>query len=402
MQTSFIYSLPYILFVLLYIILTIVELDSAGNPRLKQNIRFICIIAFVYFLGLRGFIGWDWYNYYPFFLKIPTVWESFSSIETYYTQTSFEIGFCIYTSIVKSIVNDYHFYIFVSVVIDVLIINAFIKRYSRWYAFTFLIYLVMGSLALEIDVLRNIKAIMFFMLSIPYIEKRRFIPFLILNLIGFTFHTSALLFFLSYFFLTRPIPLKLFVAIIIVGNIIFILRIPISKTIVLFVGDIIGGKVQYLAQMYYKVVAEGSYGMSVGFIERTITSILIIIYYKRILLKESYNVLFLNAYMIYIVLFLYFGEVRTVSIRLTSLFFFPYAILIPQIYDLIRIRSNKKIFLSYLFVYSLLKSYGLTNLPIFKYDNITFPHYEQYEERKIIHQIVDQDALNQKIDNINE
>lgn len=74
------------------------------------------------------------------------------------------------------------------------------------FVFFMLSMLIYFALFLDsVNVMRNMKSISFFYLSIPFLIQRKALPYFILNLIGFGFHTSSIVYFPLYFILTRSI-----------------------------------------------------------------------------------------------------------------------------------------------------------------------------------------------------
>ena len=134
-------AIPYILFILYYYILAILELS---NIKPKKNC-IVCASLFmmVFFLGFRGFIGADWINYYPNFRDVPTIYE-YNWLQ-YAFSSYYEPFFQVFTSIIKSVYNNYFFYLFINVLIDAIILHYFFSRYSPTYAFSFLIFFCNGG-----------------------------------------------------------------------------------------------------------------------------------------------------------------------------------------------------------------------------------------------------------------
>lgn len=56
---------------------------------------------------------------------------------------------------------------------------------------------------MEIELMRNVKSLMLFLLAVPYIAQRRFWPFALLMALAFTFHTSTIFLFPLFFFCTQ-------------------------------------------------------------------------------------------------------------------------------------------------------------------------------------------------------
>lgn len=68
-------SFPYLIFIFCYILLALVDLRYGLDNDMRKKVRYGCIALFLFFIGLRGFIGTDWYSYYYIFDKTPRFFE---------------------------------------------------------------------------------------------------------------------------------------------------------------------------------------------------------------------------------------------------------------------------------------------------------------------------------------
>lgn len=370
-------SIPYILFVLYFFALTILELSNL--TRVKRYIPILSILMMLFFLGLRGLIGSDWSNYYPNFQNLPVIGDS--NFKDYVFNSFYEPFFQIYTSLIKSIWDNYFFYTFVNVLIDVIILHVFFKRYSVLYAFSFLIFVVMGGLASEIDLLRNIKSLMLFLLSIQYMEKRKFVKFLALNLLGAMFHVTSLLYIPFYFFARKRFPRGLFILLFVAGTIILVLELKVFSNVIGMIGNALGGPFALMITNYF---FDGDYlpqGLTIGFIDRLFFTVLVMTYYNKILRDKDSNVIFVNAFIMYILIFLYTSESNIVSSRFGNLFYFSYWILVPIIYKFFNKKLNRNLFLLYFLIISCY-AVGVQRggALVDQYQNIIFS-IDSYEER---------------------
>ena len=144
-------------------------------------------------------------------------------------------------------------------------------------------FILFGGLTIEFNLYRNSKAIICFLLSINYLQKRKLIPYLLLNALGCYFHISALLYLPLYFILDRRINMKLIWTLFIIGNVIYLFQIPYLSKILLSVGSILGGRINaliyfYMADSHFGVSA----GITIGYIERAISFILLALYYQKV------------------------------------------------------------------------------------------------------------------------
>lgn len=374
------YSLPYILLILSFIIIAsfqiFIKLDKSSIRYLNSYVG----IIFVIFFGFRGFVGWDWFNYYPYFKQLSTI-DSFD-----FTKTSYDVGYSLYSSILKTISPNYNFFIFTSTLFDYILLNLFIKRYlpKHLYAFAFIVFIVMEGSLIEINLLRNVKALLFFLVSLQYIEKRDPIRFLALNLIGLSFHWISIIFFPLYFFLHKKIDLKIFLIIFIIGNIVYLTQISYIQPVVKVVSKLIGHTVEQKTTLYLNTsMYNHQYGITIGHIERFFTSILIMIYYNKIIEKSRSNILFINSFLLLITIYLFFSEVNIIITRIGNLFIFSYWILWPIIIEITK-NATKYIIFIFMSIYFNLKIVKLTNTVMYKYDNVLFDQSQSYKERRNI------------------
>jgi len=370
-----IYSTLYLLLLFALLALWWVEYKSKSGQNTRKQAVYICAVVYILFFGLRGFVGWDWFNYYPTFQQTPSLFQLDKTSISAFS----EFGFVIYMSIFKTLSLDYHSFVFFSAVIHVWLLSIFLNRYlpSGFYVFGFIIFLVMNGLVMEIDLKRNYKAILLFLISIKYIEKRKILPYFLLNAIGLMFHVSAIVFFPLYFFLHRPVRKNWMLIIFIIGLIIFFLQISFLKPLGLFVANLLGDRFVHLVYAY---IFDTPYGITIGLLERLGSATLIYLCYDKLLAKSKSNIIFINSFILYFVVFFYFNEAFTISHRMGFLFIFSYWILWPSIIDALMIVKNKIIFIFLFSVYSILKMIGTTNLPVWRYDNILFG-IEKYETR---------------------
>lgn len=374
------YSIPYLIFTLLLTGLTVVERTGrAGrNSLLREELsRFGCVTLYLLFIGLRGYIGTDWLSYQTNFEEVPAL---FTGGWGQWRETNFyEPGFVIFMSACKTVWNNYHFFVFVSACLDMLILHAFLKRYVSWYTLGFLVFFVMGGLTL-CELMRNVRAIGLFLLSLPYLTGRRALPYFALNLLGMCFHFSAFVYLPLYWLLHRRWPKALFVAVFLVGNLLFLLRVEYIRPLVGWAAETLGGRLAYWqAQYLLDTRFDEAYGLSIGYFERLLTSGLILGFYRKLHRQNSANVLFVNAYTLYFIAFFFFSEVRVLSARLSLLFIFAYWALIPALYETLRARFNRVVFLAAVYGYCLLKTVGLTAIPLYRYDNLLWgiEHYDR-------------------------
>jgi hypothetical protein len=380
------YSFPYLFLVLYFIALFILEYIVRHRETMLavnlQIVRWLSFLGLLLFFGFRGFIGWDWYIYYPEFKNTPALLSFEPGL---FSTSRLDYGFIIYLSFVKSIWNNYHFFILINTFIDLLIILLFIKQYSKYsYSFAFLLFIVMGGFYLETDLLRSAKAIMLFILSLKYLRERKLAPYLLINIAGSMFHISAVLFLPLYIFLHKKLSRKFVLMIFAAGLTIFLLQLQYIRPFLFWVASILGEKFTLLLEKYLQISAYSSaYGITIGLLERIITASLIIIYYDKLTRENENNVLFINSYLIYFVFFFYFAEIKIIPVRVGGMFAYAYWAIFPAFLRMFEKKNNRAIFISCFFAYSLIKIAGMTDTILYNYANVLFTQ-DDFQMRKEI------------------
>lgn len=401
---NYAYSIPYIALLAYLVALMFWEFRLLKLEKDTKYIRWAVLTGFVFFFGLRGFVYTDWMMYYPLFDKLPTIWDggltsvlSTDFSEDFVTdvnigQAGIELGFIYFTVFFKSIIPDYFAFIFFNTLIDALLLNVFIKRYSRYYVLSFILFIAFGGLILEFNLLRNIKALLLFLISLKYLQERRILPYMLLNLAGFLFHSSALIFLPLYFILNKQWPQWLIWTIFIVGNIIFLLQIKYLEPIALSIADLIGGRMGVKVRLYFvSDLYSQPYGIGLGYIERIITFMVMILFQKKLKEQNSYNLIFINSYLLYFIIYFFFAELMIAVERLSLLFVFSYWILYTEILGIIKEEINKLVLVLILTAYCILKLAQANSNVFCRYDNLLFG-IESFEDRSM-HVYNDLDAI---------
>ena len=377
-MSGLIYSIPYQVFIAICIVLALLDRHFRNRMDIRPLIRGGCIVLYLLFIGLRGHIGTDWYNYYRIFEDVPSLTQG--GLGEYVSENLLEPGFLVLVSFVKTIWADYHFFVFVSACLDVFVIHLFLKRYTDWYALGFLVFMVMGGLTL-CELLRNVRGIMLFLLSLCYLQERRALPYFLLNGLGILFHITSVFYLPLYWFLHRRWSVALLAAVFVVGNLLFWLHIEFMRPLVEWGAGLLGGRFSVLQSQYLlDELFDQRYGLSVGYFERIVTALLVMGFYRKLLQGRQTNVLFVNAFTLYFACFFFFSEIREFSARFSLLFVFGYWVIFLELYRAMRVRGNRVLFLCALFLYAWLKMAGMTSNILYRYDNVLWG-VERYDRR---------------------
>lgn len=303
------------------------------RKRIGESFFIFSLLLLILFFGLRGYIGYDWYSYKPNFDKMVTIGELLKG-NIQVLHSGYELGFQIYTSFIKTLTNNYFIYNFINVSVDFIILYFVIKRFSKYPILSLLLFFGIYGVALEIDMIRNAKSIMLFLLSIKYIEERKILNFGVLNILGILFHYSSILYLPMYFILNVKWNKKFILFLFILGNIYYLSDIRIVMRIIkeynTFLPTGIGAK---LSGYFSIIPLDFPLGFSLYYFERVIM-FLLCWFVSDNLKNKKYGNIMLNSLYILIFFFLYLSEFSIVAMRFGLLFIYSYWFILPMLLEI--------------------------------------------------------------------
>lgn len=351
--------------------------DVFGKNERKKHMLFVfSIILLIGFLGLRGFIGWDWWAYYPSYNNLPGGFN-------------YEIGYEIWSNIFYKIGLSYHHFTFINTVVDILILAYILKKYSKYPIFSMVLFLAVQGLSFEVDLLRNAKAVLLFIISIQFIKERKIIPFLILNILGMTFHISSIIYLSMYFILNRNYSRKIILPLIILGNIYYIFDTKLFIHILEYMSSVLPAAVGGKITSYLSIIPQ-NYKLPIGtlYFERLVTFIMVFFFLhkeKGSREKENqYSLIMENSFYIFYLIFLFTSEFFIASTRIGILFIYANWFLWGDIIENLR---NTKIKVAVFLIAVLIGGNRIYNhfdfngnKILYRYENIITDH-KSYEEK---------------------
>ena len=372
------YSLAYIAFFLVIVFLFLVESISKNNDLLcgKSLSIFSYATLFLvlnYFICCRGYVGSDVKAYYTFYQDTPTIFSSLSKFNNFFKSWNYEKGFSIYSIICKTLFRDsFLAFQFFNSAIDLIILHSCFKKYCKEnYIFCWFFFSIFYGLYYEMYVLRNVKSIMIFFLSIQYIYDRRPLKFYLLNTLGLLFHSSTIFFMPMYFLAYLKRNKKIEISIFIIGNLLFLSGFSLTRELLLLMYGHLPSPYNGLVYGYvYGESFNNARGLSIGFLERDISFIIFYLMIDDIAEKNKVDYLFWFLYLMYNFINLFFSDFVIIADRVVSLFILSYWILYPKVY--VRLNRERKLIFLFLFVvYGLLKFKSLYSADkFFYYENI--------------------------------
>ncbi len=373
-----IYTIPYIILVCIMMCASFLHAKTDDETS-KRNITIFVVAVFFIFMGFRGFILSDWIVYYPYFYDC-----NLGYITSFFQGdiTCYEPGYTLLNIICKFIFADYHFFVFVCSAIETILLYKFFNERVDNIPLAFTLFFVFDGLSIMANLMRNFIAILIFLNALKYIEQRKPVKYFAACILALSFHTTSILYFPLYFFFHKSINKWVFIAIFAVCNIIYLGKISVFLTIASLFGlnSIFEDRIRVYTELY-----NASAGLSFGYLERLFTGLMIFLYYDRLKEIRPNNQVFINGLIFFFIMFFSFSEFQTLSRRFSYLFIYAYWIIWIDFIKCFSIENNKKLFISFIFVYCILRTGISTYLPDFDYENILFGKTKSYQERLYLH-----------------
>lgn len=375
---SFIYSVPYIVLFLIFFLFFIWENKLRKKDADIKAVRYLCMLIFFVFFGFRGYLDTDFMLYYPLYESTPVITDA-KGLSNFFSGTAddfilkIEPGFKVLLVILKSISPNYFLLQIISSLIDVFFLNYIFKKYSPQYVLGFMMFCIFSGLIIEINLLRNSKAIFIFIYSLQFLKNRNPYKYFLCNAIGLLFHSSAIFYFPLYFFLHKRLHPGLVWGIFIIGNVLYLGQIRFITPLVVSVGNLIGGVYALMAEGYSKnSMYSSGYGITVGYLEKMIVFILIYRFYDKMvefLDNEKIVNIFFNLLFLFTSTYLLLSEFSVLIDRITTLFAASYWILLPCLYASLE-KWTKVIFSCILLLFGMFRIYKTNFIITRKYENI--------------------------------
>ncbi|MEN8626678.1 EpsG family protein [Psychrobacter proteolyticus] len=235
--------LPYLLVLSLVVFWIVLEKKS-----LNRTSFWLPLIVLTLFAGGRSYrVGTDTWNYTRNF-------NNQLSIKNFRFSEDIEFGYQTLEYIILSLTKNYFWLLIITSLVIVYCYLKIIKRYSVNYWFSVFLFITLGTYTFFFNGLRQGLAMAIFILSIPYLLEKRFIPYLLICAIASLFHITALFVVPFYFIVNLKIK-------------------PIYKIIMTFFGSLLLSRllVSYIASTndryegYTKVSEEAGGYLTLGF-----------------------------------------------------------------------------------------------------------------------------------------
>ena len=181
----------YILGTIVTIIIAILAITNKNNKKMKNFLMLLSTLPLTLIAGLRYGVGQDYfYTYVP----------AFNSILTRGTFANYEFGFLFLNKFIQIFTTDYVYLFLICAMLFSYFTFKTIYKYSKDPILS--IFLLIGTqyYFIFLNGMRQMIAVSIFLYSFRFIKEKKPIKYFLLNFIGLSFHSSALITFPFYFF----------------------------------------------------------------------------------------------------------------------------------------------------------------------------------------------------------
>lgn len=173
----------YILFVVIILIFLIL------NSLIKTSIQLFQILALillVFFVGFRFDTGYDWAMY-----------RNFYEYNTFHD--SIEFGYILFIELLRYLFNNYQSLFFFTALVTFVFLYLGIKKYTKHSSIAILIFILIPGLFLNsLTIMRQELAIAITFYAFAFLIDKKFLNYLILMLLAFSFHYSVAIVFFTH------------------------------------------------------------------------------------------------------------------------------------------------------------------------------------------------------------
>lgn len=179
------------------ILLLIIVLFGILSKKIsKRSIQVYLIIIFIIFGVLVGFRNGNIGNDTVIYLKVFNNISNSGEIIQYVPR--FEYGYLYLNLILSKITDNEQSILIITGFFTMLIYFLFISKYSKLIWLSIFLFFTLGYFGMAMNTIRLQIAIVITILSYAFLRKNKLIPFLMLVIIAFFFHRTAIIFLLAW------------------------------------------------------------------------------------------------------------------------------------------------------------------------------------------------------------
>jgi hypothetical protein len=299
--------------------------------KIEKLLYFLFWFVVIFFIGFRYKMANDWYNYLIMTQRIEPFWDVISgNAAGFHAEKGIEYGFKILISLSNMVFDPetnsslQAMTVLISLFCYTVLFYVTYKEDTIKYKFLFLATFISLTMFREFDILRQSIAFYIFLLSIKYVNNS-FLKFFLVNVFGSLFHISALIFIPLYFIFKIKFS-RVFIMVLLLTHLItmithFSFVTEVLERLSLYFPELIFAQKLYLNSIF----SEAQSSISIVGILYAIYLLLLFVNYERIDFNNYKLRLFINSFFIFIIINIFFSDVKDIADRFSYYFYFGVA-----------------------------------------------------------------------------
>lgn len=309
-------------YILLGVLAILACLFQIGGKNRKKDLIFLLIVFVILATtsALRYSTGYDYsYTYAPGFEEV------LNNPDISLFGHHYEPGYMLLEKMVAFFSSNYQM---IFVVTSVLIIGLFCINYAKYSSNVYLsviLFVLLSEYYCSMNFIRQTIAGVIALFAIPFLKKKKFLPYLLIVLVASTFHKSALI--LIPFFFINLIPLT---------KIVFVIYCAVTAVLYFNTERIMNFVTQYWYQGYHldnvHVQATFEWPFAVAML---IEFLIVFLGASKLTKKDKSNYVYVN-YAFFAFFFTLMGTRHSILDRLSVYFEFAFPLSIPLLYTCLK------------------------------------------------------------------
>lgn len=306
----------------LVVFLLLIALALAEVLLRNKKISFITISLMALMAGLRFYTGYDFLSYKDFFQQTDKFWDVFNG------SVDAESGYLFLNYLFSSVGLNFYFFILFFSILSISLLGYFLYRYTPYPSLFLMYYYARFFLVRDMGQIRSALACIILLYAIPFMIKRKLIPFLLIVFLASLFHVTALFFVAAYILnnLLEKLTLR---------NVLFLLIISLGIGVLVQIPQLYSWAIpgRYLAYFTSPDYTDGKWIINpILWMQLTIFfGSLLFIHPKQDEEKAKFNA-YLKIYFISSLVLLAAGTLGTVGGRISTLFATSEILLVPYLF----------------------------------------------------------------------
>ena len=373
----------YLAIFLILLVFSVLEISNIGKGSHKILIQLAWFILVVV-AGTRYETGADWNAYALYLEQVPPISAFLAGGNI--GGKGFEFGYFLLCSLLKQFGMGFQWLLFIIALSNVTIITKALKHYTPYVVWGLFVYYALLYVTIEFSLLRQAIAAAICFYSFRYIEEKKLVKYVLLIVLAMSFHRSAIVMLPLYFLLRIRFSNKVLVIIAGIGCLIMLLQIPWIKSILTVVAGFLGEEYADKVTFYARNTTYGvNRWLSIGFFLNLVLLAMFLLN-RKLIDGKKYGNMFLNLFMVNLVVYYYAYEILELSIRFRLYFMYSLAVLFPILLEICVSYYNRLIWATVLVLYCFTYNLKLyTNHPT----TVVYNPYQNY----IVYQVLDKKSI---------